>query len=173
MAIQPTRPRGSSSVLQYEGSLVVDTAAIGAFPKDNVELPAGFAANVATQLRFLLADQNDADPLATATAAQKQLPRSAFDDGNPAANAPHANNSKTWQENTRVTVQIPDGLGASQFTQIDISNPTWETDTTTTGLGRNTGLPVLILPVTLNVAAADYQATPISVLIEVRHSVHR
>jgi hypothetical protein len=185
MALQPSdRPSGSSQVLRFIGTVVAGTA-LATFPKANGEFTTGGAVGDVRGVRFLLADATDL------TNMQRQLPSGVYDDGAPAGAAPHnpiatgltalvvnageqaigvggANTlMRTWTQNTWV---IAKGLSAN-IGSMDTEGAYIVLDTLTSGLGLNSGLPVLILPVTLlGGAVASFD---VDILVEVRQSMTR
>lgn len=185
MALQPTnRPAGSVQVLRFVGT-VSPGVALGTFPKTNGTFTTGGAAGDLRGARFLFADATDV------TDTQKTFALNVYDDENPAGDAPHAavaagavalvvnageevighgtptSTDRTWTQNTHVTVKA---LSAN-FGSVDTLNALIVMDTLTSGLGLNTGLPVLILPVELlGDTAAEFT---IDLLVEIRWSAHR
>lgn len=181
MALQPSdRPAGSEHVLVFSGVITTGNA-IGTFPKDNGELTTGGAVGDPRGVRFLLADAT------LLTDTEKRLPGHVYDDQNPAGAAPHAPVAtvlnglivnaneesilnRTWVQNTHVTVKgLSSNIVSVGTTVADGINMVL--DTLTSGLGLNTGLPVLILPVVLSGQAVA--AITMEVLVEIRWSAHR
>lgn len=185
MALQPLdRPAGSSQVLQFRGTITAGEA-LDVFPKTNGTFTTGGAAGATRGIRLLLAD-------ATAlTNLQRQLPKSVYDDEQPSALAPHTpvatplvalvvnagelsvghgvptSTDATWTQNCWIVVK---GL-SSNIGSIDTENAYIVNDTLTSGLGLNSGLPVVIIPVALlGGAVASFD---LDVMIEVRWSAHR
>jgi hypothetical protein len=193
MALQPLdRPAGSTQVLRFSG-LIRLSGAVGAGPafttatyppKSNGEAPSDIAANTPTGVRFLLAD-------ATApTNAARKLPSFVFDDSVPAAVSPTATFSqvianvtnasdqlittRTWAENTYITVEPKDSATAAALVGVDVGGAQFCLDVgASSGLGLNTGLPVLILPIISANAAAQWVNLNVDILIEVRHTASR
>lgn len=192
MALQPSaRPAGSSQVLRFSGQITIAPAAgnPGAFttaqyPKANGEAPNDIAANTPTGVRFLLADATDPTDMTT------RLPSTCFDDSQPAGAAPHATTSnaianitnasdqlitnRTWCQNTYVTVQPRTSAAAAALVGVDLASVQFCLDSgASSGLGLNTGLPVLILPIISANAAGQWASIDVDILVEVRHSVSR
>lgn len=178
MALQPQdRPAGSTQVLRFVGTVVAGVA-LGTFPKANGEFTTGGAAGDMRGVRFLLGDATDL------SLSLRRFPADAFDDTQPAATAPHAPSptgasalivnggelsigTRTWCQNTHVTVK---NLG-TVLGSVDTENARMLVDTATSGLGLNTGLPVLVLPVALlGSAVAPFD---IDLLVEIRWAAHR
>jgi len=185
MALQPTdRPAGSTQVLRFTGTVVAGEA-LATFPKTNGAFTTGGGANASRGMRFLLADAT------VPTQQNRQFPAFVFDDEQPSALAPHApvaaapvalvvnsgelvighgtqvSTDRTWCQNTWVTVK---GLSAN-IGSLDTESALIVLDTTTSGLGTNTGLPVLILPVSLlGGAVAPFD---VDVMVEVRSTPTR
>lgn len=179
MALQPSnRPAGSVHVLRFHGSVTAGVA-IGTFPKENGEFTTGGVAGDERGVRFLFADATDL------TDMQKRFPGHVYDDENPAQNAPHAPTDtvldglvvnaneqdiglRTWAQNMRVDIK---GL-STNIVSVDTEGCLVVLDTLTSGLGGNTGLPVLIIPfVTTDIGAQDFAAFDIQV--EIRWAPHR
>lgn len=188
MALQPKRPAGSTQVLRYTGFITLGGFTIAGpsgYPKVSGEAPSDIAANTPTGIRFLLADSTDpADPTT-------RLPSFVYDDGQPAGASPHAPTStvipnittatdqlitdRTWCQNTYVTIEPRDAASAAALVGVDLSNVQVALDVgANSGLGTNTGLPVLILPIiSANAAGAWGNGPNVDVLVEVKHSVSR
>lgn len=188
MALQPTRPAGSSHVLVFEGSLALDTANKATYPKDNAEVPSDAATTVPFGLRFLLGDATDPTDLTTT------LPSHVFDDAEPAGAAPHASTTgaafsidgapittatdnvisdRTWCQNTYITIEPLNAAAAAVLTTVYAGQTVFVLDDDAdSGLGLQTGLPVAVVPVVLTFAEA-YDAISVRVTIEVRHTTGR
>lgn len=184
MALQPLdRPAGSTQVLRFSGALLTDAANLATYPKDNGEVPAASPPNVPVGVRFLLADAT-----ALANTARK-LPNYVFDDGQPAAVSPSAPFSqvianvtnasdqlitnRTWAENTYITVEPKDAASAALLTGIDLGGVQVCLDGTASGLGLNSGLPVVIIPMIFTVLPTPQAPCNVDILIEVRHTASR
>lgn len=185
MALQPSsRPAGSSQVLRYTGTITLGNTTLAQFPKANGVAPSDIAANTVTGVRFLLADATDLTDLT------KQLPSTCFDDNQPAGAAPHAPTTgaianittatdqiitdRTWCQNTYVTVQPRTAAAAAALVGVDLGSVEFVLDTgADSGLGLDSGLPVLILPIISANAFGAYVAPDVDILVEVRHSASR
>jgi hypothetical protein len=156
MAIQPSdRPAGSAHQLRFTGSLA-EGVALATFPKTNATFPSGVADGSTVGARFLLAD-------ATAlTNTEKKFPSNVYDDSQPAAASPHAPvatslvagvtnagesdiSLRTWAQNLRIVVNSK----AANILTVDLSGVKVVLDGATSGLGLSSGLPVVIIPMTL------------------------
>lgn len=187
MALQPSnRPNGSSHVLRFSGA-VQPGVPIAAFPKQNGE----YSTDVATiggvpyyEIRLELADVTNLSD------EQKRLPAGTYDDSQLAGVSPHPAtpglgvnvdglnvteqniSARTWAQNTYVTVQ---SLDAATATVVKAINPVLTKavlDGTASGLGRGTGLPVLVLFAALQL---PQQPGPLNldILVEIRHTPNR
>jgi len=185
MALQPTdRPASSVQVLRYTGTVAAGEA-LATFPKTNGTFTTGGAVGAARGARFAFFDATDV------TNTAKKFALHVYDDEQPSAAAPHApvasggvalvvnageevvgHGTQTatdpaWSQNVHITVKsLSANLGS-----VDTESALIVLDTLTSGLGGNTGLPVLILPVALlgnEVASFD-----VDLLIEIRWSAHR
>lgn len=186
MALQPAdRPAGSNQVLRFRGTVAAGEA-LATFPKTNGTFTTGGAVGDVRGVRFLLADATDL------TNQARQFQDAVYDDGQPASASPHAPIANgglvplvinvgelvvgygttpelgpTWVQNTRVIVK---GLSAN-IGSLDTEGSFVVLDTLTSGLGLNSGLPVIILPVTLlGSAVASFD---VDVLVEIRQSATR
>jgi len=184
MALQPFRPAGSTQVLRFRGKLELSADNFGTYPIANGEVPANVVSGVAMGVRFLLADATDPlDPTTT-------LPQFVYDDGQPAGTAPRtpgygaianvttatdANvSNRTWVHNLYVTIRPLTPNDAAWFTAVEDENAFIVLDGVDSGLGTNTGLPVLILPMVFNFTQWNYQEGPdVDLLIEVRQTSSR
>lgn len=187
MAIQPTRPDGSAQVLRYRGALVLGANAFGVSvpPIANAVVPNNVVASVAMGVRFLFADATD--PAAQVT----RFPLHDFDDSQPAGAAPHAPvtlvvpnvttandlvvTQRTWAQNMYITVQPADAAAAVFLTGVDRVNAQVVLDVGLSGMGSDTGLNVLILPLVFSVGAGAFPVLGVNVdiLVEIRHTVVR
>jgi hypothetical protein len=172
MALQPEdRPAGSQHVLRFNGTVTVG-GTLATFPKDNGELTTGGAVGDPRGVRFLFADATD---LAN---QERRFPSLVYDDGQPAGAAPHdpiattltalvvnADESdiglRTWAQNMRVYVKA---LSAN-VVSVSTEDCFVVTDTLTSGLGTDTGLPVLIIPVVLSGEEVDSIELDVLVLV--------
>ncbi len=184
MALQPSpRPAGSTQVLRFTGLITLGNA-LAVYPKDNGEVTSGVALNTPVGVRFLLADATD--PTDTTTT----LPDFVYDDSQPAGAAPHAATSsaianvtnaadalitnRTWCQNTYITVEPRTAAAAAALVAIDEANAQFAIDTLTSGLGLNTGLPVLILPMIFaNASNENWVDVDVDIHIEIRHTPSR
>jgi hypothetical protein len=191
MALQPSaRPAGSTQVLRFSGNITVAPAAPGGFttaqyPKTNGTAPNDIGANTPTGVRFLLADA------AAPTDPKTTLPNFVYDDSVPAAVSPLAPvtgvtvanvvnptdqliTGRTWCENTYVTIEPRDAATAAALVAVDLSATRFCLDVgADSGLGLNTGKPVLILVLTSANAAAQWVNLNVDILVEVRHTASR
>lgn len=188
MALQPTRPIGSTQVLVFDGAIITDAAALAVYPKDNGEVPAGSPLNVPVGVRFALGDVS-----VPATPTQT-LPGFVFDDGQLAAISPHAPTTgaianvlnatdqditlRTWAANTYITVEPKDAASAAILTGIDLGGVRVILDNApgaaaTTGLGLGTGLPVVVIPMILTALPTAQAPLNVTIIIEVRHTASR
>lgn len=167
MAIQPQArvPSAVNQTLRFVGTIVKDTAALAAYPKANGTLPSDAVSTETWGARFLLADATD--PTDTTTT----LPYYVYDDSTPAAVAPHAATTGAVAKMLTATDQIigaPNAAGTNRSWCNNVEIKVYEAslgalttavtvvpgdayivlDTLTSGLGLNTGLPVLVLPIT-------------------------
>lgn len=185
MALQPqVRPDGSNLVLQFRGALTLSAQPFGSYSNlQNAEVPSSVAANTAIGVRFLLANAS------TPTNASSRLLDAVFDDAQPAGVSPHAAQtlvvpnvttatdrvitSRTWVQNTYIRIQPQNAAAAALLVGVDDANAQMVLDLTDSGLGRNTGLPVLILPLIFSTGAVGFAPVNIDMLVEVRHSAVR
>ena len=184
MALQPFRAPGSTQVLRFTGPITLGAAALATYPKANGEAPAGIAANVPSGVRFLLAD-------ATApTDRTRTLPDFVYDDTQPAAVSPRPPVSlaipnitnasdllitnRTWCRNTYITIEPRTAATAAALVGVDTGSAQFCLDVgASSGLGLNTGLPVLILPIISANAAGQWVDLDVDISIEVRHTASR
>lgn len=167
---QPTRPAGSSHKLFFQGAFASGEA-LATFPKTQ----ATYSSNTTTiggvayrEIRLLLTDSTSVGSTAST------LPSAAYDDENPAGAAPHSPtlgiglttdglnvgesdiSLRTWAQNLGVSVVSQDPTTATAVTAFASTMTKVVLDTLTSGLGLNTGLPVVVLfftmtgPATLN-----------------------
>jgi hypothetical protein len=185
MALQPKRPVGSTQVLRFSGAIKLGAFTTAAYPKANGEAPSNIAANTPTGVRFLLADSSNVQDTTA------RLPADVFDDTQPAGSAPHAPTSqvipnvtnasdelitdRTWCQNTYVTIEPRNAATAAALLAVDLSNVQFCLDSgASSGLGLNTGLPVLILSITsANAGGPQWVDLSVDVFVEVRHSASR
>lgn len=176
--LQPqNRPAGSSYILRFIGA-VVQGVANATYPKANGEFSSDVVAG-GRVARFLLADATDL------AAGQRRLPGFDYDDGQPAGSSPHTPvpgtgilnptdldiTARTWCQNAYVTVQPLDAATAAALSSIPPAETKFCLDTgNDSGLGTDTGLPVLCLSLVLSAPAA---ALNLDVLVEVRQSSSR
>ncbi|MGL4255616.1 MAG: hypothetical protein ACRCSL_04725 [Microbacterium sp.] len=170
-------------MLRFRGALTLGADPFGTYPMANAEVPSDVAANVAIGVRFLLAD-------ATApTDVSRRLTNGVFDDSQPAGASPHAPQSvvvanvttatdqvitsRTWAQNTYVTIQPQTAADAALLVGVEASDAQIVLDGVDSGLGTNTGLPVLILPLVFSAGAQQFAPVNIDMLVEVRHSAVR
>jgi len=166
MPTQPTRPAGSSLSLRYSGAFASGQA-LATFPKtqstysSNTTTIGGIVYN---EIRLLMSDNTSALTLGESPST---LPNYAFDDEQPSALAPHAATNglgltvdglnvgekdislRTWCQNMRVTVVPQDPTTTTAVTAFASALTKVVLDTASSGLGTNTGLPVVVLFFTL------------------------
>lgn len=191
MALSPLdRPQGSSHVLRYRGIVAVGQSNANVYPQVAGVIPANSTvtgASFQAYVRFPLFDASDLTDLL------RQLPLDVYDDTVPAPHddvacvpsaTPGVNatdlsmNRETWAQNVEITVR-----SLSQKLEIIDSGVAVDNnivngvqivrDTLTSGMGLNTGLPVVIIGLQAAANDGEIQAFPIDITIEVRHSVHR
>lgn len=186
MAIQPSiRPSGSSHILHFRGTLVLSANNFGDYspPIANGTVPADVADGTPIGVRFLLADATDTSDETTKLLAK------IYDDSQPAGATPHAPvtnavagittatdqiiSSRTWCQNTYVRVQPADAASAASLTGLETDKAQIVLDGTDSGLGGNTGLPVLILPMIFTFVDAEFVPAEVDILVEVRHTTVR
>lgn len=191
MALQPTRPVGSTQVLVFSGAVITDAAALAVYPKNNGEVPAASPLNVPVGVRFAFGNVSvPASPTST-------LPGFVFDDAQLAAASPHdptfaavanilnatdANiSARTFADNTYVTVEPNDAASAAILTGIDLAGVQVILDSAPgsvgaaaeTGLGQGTGLPVLVIPMILTALPTVQAPLNVTIIVEVRHTASR
>ena len=190
MAIQPTRPAGSTQTLIFDGTLALGSANKQAIPSGAAATRNGVApANVGTGnkvgIRFLLADSGDL------TDASTKLLNHVFDDAQPAGAAPHAPTTgattnadiyittdhvitaRTWAQNLEVRVSSNTAAGQATITSVDYAGiEVVLDDDSDSGLGLQSGLPVVIVPMVLTFAEA-WTDIPLTVEITVRDTSSR
>jgi len=177
MAIQPTRPVGSTQKMMFVGNLVAGEA-IAAYPKTNgtYSSDAVVIGGVPYRtVRLLLADA------AAPTDKTKRFPSHVFDDAQLAAVSPHdpvtgiaasginatdlVINERTWCKNLVVNVR-PVTAAAQTAIGVAVPTPAVLLDAVNSGLGLDTGLPVLLL--LLDLGANPAVSIPVQIEIEVR-----
>lgn len=193
------RPDGSTQVLRYRGQIATSADAAATYPK----VPATIAANsgivgnnFVAYVRFPLFDASTPSTPALIANALKRFPEGAFDDSQLAAASPHAPvacsasatpgvnasdlslNLKTWAQNIDVTVRPLDDKMVVADSGVSLDNQSINgmevvLDTLTSGMGLNTGLPVLIIQFLVTNANGAIQAFSVDVTIEIRHSASR
>ena len=185
MALQPTRPIGSTQVLTFSGAITTGVPfALFSPPKPNATIATDAVVPGFTGVRFLLGDVS-----VPATPTQT-LPGFVFDDSQLAGVSPHdpvataavgtitlANEeditARTWCENTYITIEPNDAASALILTGVDLNGAQFVIDTLTSGLGTNTGLPVLILPCQISALPTIQAPLNVTVIVEVRHTASR
>ena len=186
MALQPTRPIGSTQVLTFSGAIITGVPfAQFSPPKPNATVASDFvpAPGTYTGVRFLMGDVS-----VPATPTQT-LPGYVFDDSQLAAVSPHAPvvtaatpitqageldiTARTWAGNTYITVEPADAASAAILTGVDLSGVQVVIDTATSGLGLDTGLPVIVIPMELTALPTINAPLNVNIIIEVRHTASR
>ncbi|MGL4255612.1 MAG: hypothetical protein ACRCSL_04705 [Microbacterium sp.] len=184
MAIEPVRPIGSTLTLRYVGTIVVGAAAQAAFPKANGELPSNVTTASEWNVRFLFADRTDPTDQST------RLAPTVYDDSQPAGASPHAPivagstnqiqvatdqfiTNRTWAQNldVRVISAVPGGNASA--VSFNVAGARVALDLADSGLGGNTGLPVLVLPVTVTFAGPGSPTVDVAIEVTIRHSIDR
>lgn len=201
MALAPlTRPAGSSQLLRYLGTFATSNANANVYPKLAGEIPLNSTVTGAyfdAYIRFPLFDATDATSRANLA---RQFPQFVFDDTQPSAEGPHSPvactasatpgvqvtdlslNRDTWAQNMEITfVEAPTTTPLVQSCNAYISadaNPANGAvvvldNSTTSGLGLGTGLPVLIVHFRVLANGGVIQAFNGALTIEIRHSTSR
>ncbi len=187
-AVQPqNRPAGSDHLLEWL-TLEQDTANAATYPKLNGNYPAGVAVATLFPVRFLLADSSDLDD------SQKRLPGFVFDDAVPAGDSPHDFvlggstqgiltatdkniTARTWCQNLEVTVtprDVASGPGANGMSVWDPAATRVCLDVgASSGLGTDTGLPVVVIGIIIRTGGAVQVAYNIDVKIRIRPTSSR
>lgn len=189
MPIQPSpRAPGSSLRLRFNGNLApVGAANLLTYPQVNGALPADLVTLTKTGIRFLFADATDPNN------GTKKFPPLAFDDSEPAGAAPHAPwtgaipnilsatdqiigkpydpQSRAWTRNIdiRINALAPDGVNVLAV-RAHVDEYVIVLDGTNSGLGLNTGLPVLVLPMTLTFPNIQTVSVPFDMVVTINHS---
>jgi hypothetical protein len=195
MALQPLdRPASSTVSLRFRGNITVGNTPAATYPKPAAEIPSNSTISGSTFLAYVRFPLFDAtDP----TDMQKRLPAFVFDDGEPAGESPHdpvacvasstpgvnvadlSLNRTTWAQNLEVTLSGPiSGKHVLVDAGVSVDNDPANgvmvvVDTLTSGLGLNTGLPVVIVAFQVDADEGALQSFPVDVTIEVRHSARR
>ena len=185
------RPSGSTQVLRFRGTIVQGEAS-GTYPKTNATFPSDAVitgSNFLAAVRFGLWDTSDL------TDTQKHLPAFVFDDGQPAEDSPHdplactpqagavnatdkSLNLYTWAQNLEIVSAKIDSNVVFVDTGIAQSADLGDgalvmLDTTNSGLGRNTGLPVVCVRFLVATNQGARQSFDVDITFEVRHSAIR
>jgi hypothetical protein len=193
MALQPLdRPVDSSHILRFRGTVTVSATPAATYPKANAEVPSDSLVGPGTGtpagqyrawVRFLLADAtNPSNGL-------KKFPALVYDDRNLAGVAPHAGvpsvasatpginvadldiGDQTWAPNLHYAVSALD----SKIVSVDITDARVLLDTLTSGLGLNTGLPVIALAMNILTGSGQtpLQSFDVDITFEIRQSSSR
>jgi len=187
MALEPkARAAGSSLSLRFTGNLVDDAASnLLVYPQKNGALPANLVSATKTGIRFLFADAVTPTPAT-------QFPSFAFDDTQPAGAAPHApwtgalanllsatdqiigkpndSQSRTWAANLDITINALTPSGAASAAVAHVDQYVVVLDGTTSGLGLNSGLPVLIVPMTITHNDITTAVVALDMIVTINHS---
>ena len=177
MAVVVQRPIGSEHIMVIDADLVTAPAT---FPRADASYQP-LAGEVG--VRFLLGD-----PLAL-TNRLKRFGNQIYDDTQPYdGSAPHAPvvvpvtipgivaageleiTDRTWARNTYIHVQSLDSATIANISDVSLTGARFLLDTATSGLGLNTLLPVLVLPMTFTTPGAPMR---VRIVIEVRHTIVR
>lgn len=198
MALSPlARPAESTQVLRYRGQVLAG-GAVGTYPKAAGVYPTNSTTSGSgyfiAWVRFPLWDAVNANGIDDTT---RRLPAFVYDDHQPVASAPHdpvpladnsptlgltkgelCLNSYTWAQNLEIHFNNIDLLVQSADVGVSVdANPVGgaiiELDTLSSGLGLNTGLPVVCVPFTVTANDGALQPFNIDLTFEVRHSNHR
>lgn len=197
MALDPlVRPDGSTQLLRYRGTVGVGAQATATYPKTAGETPSDAVVTGTyfdSYVRFPLFKPGALD------FPQKRFPAFVFDDSMLADGAPHdpvacvasptlgvnvtdlSINRRTWAQNVQLLFHenpAATPLVLSADTAISEDNDPANgaqivVDTLTSGLGLNTGLPVLIVHFRVLANDAALQAFNIDLSIEIRHTAGR
>ena len=179
MAVVVQRPIGSEHVMAIDADLVTAAAT---FPRANASYQP-LAGEVG--VRFLLGD-----PLVSPiTNPQKFFDVHVYDDSQPYdGSAPHPPvvvpvtipgivaageieiTNMTWARNTYIHVQSLDSATIANLSDVSLTGARFLRDTATSGLGLNTQLPVLVLPMTFTTPGAPMR---VRIVIEIRHTLPR
>jgi len=176
MAVVVQRPPGSEHIMVIDADLVTTAAT---FPRANASYQA-LAGEVG--VRFLLGDPLLlSDPL-------KKYDVMVYDDGQPYDSAPHLPvvvpvtipgivaageleiTDRTWARNTYIHVQSLDSTTLANISDVNLTGAFFLLDTLTSGLGLNTLLPVLVLPMTFTTPGDPMR---VRIVIEIRHTLPR
>jgi hypothetical protein len=178
MPLQPEdRPAGSKQVLRFNGIASPDVP-VDFFPKKNGSIATGGAVTDPRGLRLMFADALNLDN------TEKRLDAYVYDDRQPAAQSPHDPvptvaqplivnageedvGLRTWAQNMYVWVKALSDNISEVLTQDCIV----VLDTLTSGLGTNTGLPVLIIPIVMS--GQELEDIEVDILVDIRHTTHR
>jgi hypothetical protein len=178
MAIQPTRPVGSTQKMLFTGALVAGEP-IATYPKTNGTYSSDAVMIGGVPYRTVRLLLGDAAAPADRT---KRFPANVFDDSQLAAKSPHAAflagvsiagfnptdlviSERTWCKNTIVNVR-PVLAAAAAAIGVAVPTPGFLLDGVDSGLGLDTGLPVLLL--LLDLGAVPAASIAVQIEIEVR-----
>jgi hypothetical protein len=76
----------------------------------------------------------------------------------------------TWARNTYIHVQSLDSATLANISDVSLTGAFFLRDTATSGLGLNSQLPVLVLPMTFTTPGAPMR---VRIVIEIRHTLPR
>lgn len=180
------RPVGSALFLRFVGT-ILPGAALAAYPKANGTFSSdAIAATTVYVARVLMADPLDL------TNPMTQLPLIAFDNTQPAGSAPVVPTAsgalaptladilngtdldmsdQAWAQNVHITVEPTDHATGLVPLVWNAAQAKFCVDAPNSGLGGNTGFPVLCLA--LDLGAQPPQSVSVLITVEVRHSVSR
>ena len=177
MAVVVQRPIGSEHIMVLDADLATAAAT---FPRANASYQ---ALAVEVGVRFLLGA-----PLAL-TDPLKRYSEHIFDDSQPYdGSAPHLPvvvpatipgivaageldiTNRTWARNTYIHVQSLDSTTLANISDVNLTDARFLLDTATSGLGLNTQLPVLVLPMTFTTPGDPMR---VRIVIEIRHTLPR
>lgn len=191
------RPDGSIQVLRYRSTVATGGVNAAVYPKVPGLIPADSAIagpNFIAYIRLPLFDATNG--VVNVSDLTRRFPQFVFDDAQLLGAAPHTPvacvasgtpginasdlslNRFTWAQNTDITVRLQ-GPPAISVDSATSSNNDWQNgaqivrDTLTSGMGLNTGLPVLILTCLVANADGALQSFFLDVTVEIRHTIHR
>lgn len=183
MPVQPVRPAGSYQRLRFVGDFAVGEA-LAAFPKTQ----SSYSSNTTTiggvayrEIRLLLTDNTSANTIGGTVST---MPNFVYDDAQPADSQPSAPTAglgltvdglnvteqkitqRTWCQNLLPRLQAQSAATAAQVTSFANALTQVVIDGPNSGLGGNTGLPVVVLFCEL----ANPTTLGLCIDVEVRHT---
>ncbi len=196
MSLDPlVRPASSTQVLRYRGTVDLGQFASTAYPQVAGETPTDAQIS---GLNFIAVVRFPFFKPGALINTQKRLPENVFDDGQPAAEAPHdpvaavasvgpatginatdlTLNRRTWAQNLEIRYTQIDAnvvlCDAAVSIDNDLANGALVLlDTDDSGLGTDTGLPVIAVKFVVTADDGALRPFDIDIEFEVRHSNHR